>query len=47
MKYILLGKDLSPLKVTIDEWSKEEFKEMMDWDENDWETYTCIDEDET
>ena len=41
MKYILLNLNGEKLKhITIDESAKEDFKKMMKWNEETWESFT-------
>ena len=41
-KYQLLKKDGKPFyEIIIDSDDKKDFKELMEWDEKDWEEKTC------
>jgi len=42
MKYRLISKKGTVLPITIDESAKEDFKELMEWDELTFRTNTCI-----
>ena len=42
MKYKLLGKRDLPIEITIDESAKEDFKEIMDWNEKEFKMRTMI-----